>query len=66
MNGGGAVFDKYLHANPGHVGFYERFMAGEKMPTHWVNPTDYEKPAPAPMGISTGTTFAVRRSLMDW
>jgi len=41
--GHGAIFDQYQHANKGNVGFYERFMAGEKMPTGWVNPTDYEK-----------------------
>jgi N-sulfoglucosamine sulfohydrolase len=49
MNGQGAMFDKYVHSDPGHVGFYERFMAGEKMKTGWVNPTDFEKPVtPAP------------------
>ena len=46
VNGQGAAFDRYLHASPGHVGFYERFMAGEKMNTQWVNPTDFEKPEP--------------------
>jgi arylsulfatase A-like enzyme len=48
VKGEGAVFDRYLHASPGHVGFYERFMAGEKLPTGWVNPTDFEKPAASP------------------
>ena len=43
INGEGAIFDQYLHANKGSVGFYERFMAGEKIPTGWVNPTDFEK-----------------------
>ena len=51
--GDGSVFDKYLHANPGHVGFYERFMSGEKLKTAWVNESDVEKQpvpprAPAP------------------
>ena len=44
MDGKGAIFDEYPHANKGHVGFYERFMAGENLRTGWVNPTDYEKP----------------------
>ncbi len=43
MSGNGAVFDNYIPtSNPG---FYERFMKGEKPPTGWVNPTDFE-PAP--------------------
>jgi hypothetical protein len=46
MKGEGATFDHYVHANPGMVGFYERFMAGEKFKTPWVNATDFEKPAP--------------------
>ena len=43
MSGGGDVFDKYPHANRGHVNFYERFMRGEKLRTGWVNDSDYEK-----------------------
>jgi arylsulfatase A-like enzyme len=39
----GDVFDKYEHANKAHIGFYERFMRGEKMNTGWVNDSDYEK-----------------------
>lgn len=42
MLGQGHVFDNYMHANPGHVGFYERFLKGEKLSTPWVNPSDYE------------------------
>jgi len=42
MEGRGAIFDEYPHANPGHVGFYERFMAGEKLKAGWVSPTDFE------------------------
>ncbi len=42
MGGDGGVFDRYEHANKGHVGFHERFLRGEKMPTPWVTPTDYE------------------------
>lgn len=48
MDGNGAVFDQYLHSSKTHVGFYERFMAGEKIPTPWVNPTDFEKTKPTP------------------
>lgn len=43
MEGKGDVFDKYPHANKGHVGFYEKFMAGEKLRTGWVSDSDYEK-----------------------
>lgn len=43
VDGKGDIFDEYPHANQGHVGFYERFMAGEKLRTDWVNPTDFEK-----------------------
>jgi len=42
VDGKGAVFDEYEHANKGHVGFYERFQNGEKLKTGWVKPTDYE------------------------
>jgi arylsulfatase A-like enzyme len=48
MNGEGALFDHYLHATPGNVHFYERFMKGEKLDTRWVNPTDFEKAPIAP------------------
>ena len=41
--GDGGIFDRYPHANPGHVGFYERFMAGEKLKTGWVKESDFEK-----------------------
>lgn len=40
--GNGKVFDEYVHANPGHVHFYERYMQGEKLKTGWVRDTDYE------------------------
>ncbi|MBI5694058.1 MAG: sulfatase [Verrucomicrobia bacterium] len=42
MFGQGEVFDRYVHANPGHVNFYERFMKGEKLKAGWVSPTDFE------------------------
>jgi arylsulfatase A-like enzyme len=48
--GDGSIFDRYEHANKGHVGFYERFMRGEKLKTGWVSDTDYEEsPLPAPL-----------------
>ncbi|MBL9199991.1 MAG: sulfatase [Opitutaceae bacterium] len=43
MFGRGDVFDKYLHANPQHVNFHERYMKGEKLNAGWVRPTDFEK-----------------------
>lgn len=43
MEGKGEVFDKYEHANKGHVGFYEKFTAGQKPKTGWVSDSDYEK-----------------------
>ena len=46
MSGQGDVFDKYPHANQGHVGFYERFLRGEKLRTGWVKDTDFEKLPP--------------------
>lgn len=51
--GQGAIFDHYLHATKENVGFYERFMAGEKMKTNWVNPTDFEKGPITPIAIPT-------------
>lgn len=42
MFGQGDVFDNYPCANPDVNGFYERYMAGEQMPTFWVNDSDYE------------------------
>ncbi len=42
MLGNGKQFDEYIHSNPNHVGFYERYMRGETLKTDWVLPTDYE------------------------
>lgn len=42
MDGRGEVFDAYPHSNPQHRGFYERFMAGEKLQAGWVLPSDFE------------------------
>lgn len=48
MAGNGAIFDNYLHASPGNVGYYERFMAGEKMKANWITPSDVERAPIAP------------------
>lgn len=42
INGNGKIFDEYLYADKQRRGFYERFMTGEKIPTNWVNPSDFE------------------------
>jgi N-sulfoglucosamine sulfohydrolase len=47
VEGRGSIFDEYPHANKAHVGFYERFMKGEKLKTGWVNPSDFETNPPA-------------------
>jgi len=41
--GNGDMFDKYPCANPNVASFYERHMAGERMPTFWVNDSDFEE-----------------------
>ena len=40
MQGNGKVFDAYVPASG--VGFYEKFMRGEKVNSGWVNKTDFE------------------------
>jgi len=42
MFGQGEIFDRYVHANPGHVNFYERYLKGEKLNAGWVSKTDFE------------------------
>lgn len=42
MEGQGHLFDDYKHASPGNVGFYEKFMSGEKLKANWITPTDIE------------------------
>ena len=42
MFGNGHVFDDYPYSGAVQ-GFYERYMAGEKIKTGWVNPSDFEK-----------------------
>ncbi|HWH69053.1 MAG TPA: hypothetical protein VNT26_06695 [Candidatus Sulfotelmatobacter sp.] len=44
MYGQGDIFDRYPHANPAHVGFYERYVQGARLRAGWVNATDFEKP----------------------
>ncbi len=49
MFGQGAMFDKYLHATPENVNFYEKYMRGEATKANWVKDTDFEKkPATSP------------------
>ncbi len=48
IDGQGALFDNYLHAKPGHVGFYERYLRGEVLSAEWVNKSDFEKPPVKP------------------
>jgi len=43
MFGKGHIFDEYPYADKNGVNFYDRFQAGEKMKTGWVNPSDFEK-----------------------
>jgi hypothetical protein len=47
MEGKGEVFDQYKHATTPNVGFYEKFMLGEKVKAGWINPSDIE-PKPIP------------------
>jgi N-sulfoglucosamine sulfohydrolase len=42
MAGQGEIFDRYPHV--GQPNYYARFMKGDKQPTGWVEPTDFEKP----------------------
>jgi arylsulfatase A-like enzyme len=44
MAGEGAVFERYPYADEKTRGFYERFMAGEKLPANWVNASDFGAP----------------------
>jgi N-sulfoglucosamine sulfohydrolase len=46
MFGQGKMFEEYPYADTGLRGFYERYMAGEKLRAGWVNPTDF---APKPL-----------------
>ncbi|MCO8120697.1 sulfatase [Stieleria sp. TO1_6] len=42
MFGNGDVFDRYEYTSPATAGFYERYIAGEKLNAGWVNPGDFE------------------------
>lgn len=60
MAGRGAVFDGYLHAAPENVGFYERYLRGEKMKAGWVNSTDFEPNPLAPAAPPPPPTATLR------
>lgn len=42
ITGNGSVFDHYPYCGE-QQNFYNRFLGGEKIPTTWVNESDYEK-----------------------
>jgi arylsulfatase A-like enzyme len=42
MFGRGHIFEEYPYSDAPLRGFYERYMAGEKLKAGWVNPTDFE------------------------
>ena len=42
MLGKGHIFDEYPYAHAQQAGFYERYMAGEKLKAGWVNGSDFE------------------------
>ncbi len=49
MTGDGNIFDRYEHANKANVGFYEKYMRGEKVEAGWVAKSDFEpKPQTPP------------------
>ena len=41
--GQGDIFDQYPYSGENVKDFYSRYMRGEEIKTHWVNPTDFEK-----------------------
>ena len=43
VQGNGDVFDQYPYSGESVKNFYSRYIGGEKIKTHWVNPTDFEK-----------------------
>ena len=43
MEGEGHIFDEFKYANRNGVGFYRRFILGEKMNAGWVNKSDFEE-----------------------
>ncbi len=42
MEGKGSVFDEYQHSTKQNVGFYERFMKGEKVRAGWIDQSDID------------------------
>lgn len=46
QTGDGAIFDRYLYADPANRDFYNRFMRGEKLRAGWVLDSDFEKSPP--------------------
>jgi arylsulfatase A-like enzyme len=46
MFGRGSIFEEYPYSDAALRGFYERYMAGEKLKAGWVSPSDF---APAPL-----------------
>ena len=42
MFGNGNRFDQYEYTSPATAGFYERYIAGEKLRAGWVNEGDFE------------------------
>ena len=42
MSGNGRVFDAYEHSAKANVGYYERFMRGEKIKAGWIDPDDID------------------------
>lgn len=47
LTGDGSIFDRYEHANKGHVDFYRKFMSGAGVTAGWISQGDIEK-APVP------------------
>ncbi len=43
LEGKGYLFDQYEHAQKGNVGYYEKFMRGDKVSSGWISPSDVEK-----------------------
>ena len=41
--GNGNVFDQYPYSGENVRNFYSRYRGGEKIETHWVNPSDFEQ-----------------------
>jgi arylsulfatase A-like enzyme len=41
--GNGYVFDQYPYSGKNVRNFYTRYRGGEKIETHWVNPSDFEQ-----------------------